>query len=87
MGTIHSLPGSIGFPRGSDRSGHDSAETTTTKGVFRRIVMGVWSVLINLQRRYEMRRALLDLDDRALKDLGLTRDDVTREADRMIRFG
>jgi uncharacterized protein YjiS (DUF1127 family) len=39
----------------------------------------IWTVLLRWQEREEMRSRLADMDDRILKDVGLTREDLLRE--------
>ena len=41
-----------------------------------------WSRIEQWQQRAEQRKALLALDDRILKDIGITRADVVREAEK-----
>ena len=45
----------------------------------REALENTWQTLLLWQRRYSDRRALFGLDDRMLRDIGLTRADVTRE--------
>ena len=46
----------------------------------RKVLESTWHTLLLWQRRHSGRRALCDLDDRSLKDIGLTRADVARLA-------
>lgn len=93
MSTISRKPGSFGskaaFLAGSDRSGSES------HGVLRQPVAGtprmrawgegggvwaaIWSVLRQWQARVETRRHVRMLDDRMLKDIGMTPADVNHE--------
>ncbi len=45
----------------------------------REALENTWQTLLLWQRRYSDRRALFGLDDRMLRDIGLTRADVARE--------
>lgn len=87
MGTIHLQPGSIGFSKGSDRSGHSGAGFRKTVD---RITVGafhlIWNVLLDYQRRYETRHRLLAMDSRQLRDIGLTREEADRAANRTFRL-
>ena len=87
MGTIHLSPGSIGFSKGSDRSGQLRAGFRKTIG---RMTVNafhlIWNVLVDYQRRYEMRCRLRTMDDRQLRDMGITRREAKRAADRTFRL-
>ena len=41
-----------------------------------------WAVLVRWQEREEMRNHLMDIDDRILRDVGLTRREVMREIEK-----
>lgn len=45
----------------------------------RQLLVGVWETLEVWQQRGRERTALLSIDDRGLRDVGLTRSDVLRE--------
>jgi uncharacterized protein YjiS (DUF1127 family) len=44
----------------------------------------IFSLLLAWQERAEQRRTLRQLDDRMLRDIGLSRADVAREADKPV---
>ena len=46
------------------------------------VVVGVPDTLYTWQKRHRMRRELLSLDDRLLRDMGLSRCDAEREGRR-----
>lgn len=81
MRTMLKMPGSFGFSKGLDRSGRIARTPDTGRfGVAGRVAKIVWQALILWQRRFRDRRHLEGLDDRMLKDIGLTRANVEREA-------
>ena len=93
MDTISRKPGSFGskaaFLAGSDRSGmgsngalrHAVAGTAPirTHGTRRGVLAAVWSVLCKWQERIETRQHVRMLDDRLLRDIGMTPGDVENE--------
>ncbi|MDW3207061.1 MAG: DUF1127 domain-containing protein [Alphaproteobacteria bacterium] len=87
MGTIRLSPGSIGFSKGSDRSGQIGAGFRKT---IDRVTVGafhlIWNFLVDYQRRYETRHRLRNMDDRQLRDIGLNRREADRMADRTFRL-
>jgi len=91
MHTIKLSPGSIGFPKGSERSGQQAEARIDTAQVgfgeihritVKSVLLLVWNTLIRWQRRATMRHALREMDDRMLRDIGLTRRQVDREANK-----
>jgi uncharacterized protein YjiS (DUF1127 family) len=91
MGTIQLSPGSIGFPKGSDRSGLQTealaAKDVTGFGKTRRnrkmSVLGyVWDLMIRWNRHTKMRRVLLEMDIHQLRDIGITVEQARAEANK-----
>lgn len=87
MRTIHTLPGSIGFSEGSDRSGHAKAgfRKTVTRIVAAALVW-LFNRLVEAHRRRRDIHDLQHMDDRILKDIGITRWQADAEAERLIRL-
>jgi len=88
MHTIHQTsPGSIGFSNGSDRSGQHVAGTV--KRLDGKIVVNwlvrILNVLAARQKRWDECLELQSLDDRTLRDVGITRDQANAEARRISR--
>ncbi|UTW51546.1 DUF1127 domain-containing protein [bacterium SCSIO 12827] len=54
-----------------------SLTTSTARAVF-----NFPTLLVEWQKRYEMRRRLAELDNRMLADVGLTRADIHRETEK-----
>ncbi|MBP5857678.1 DUF1127 domain-containing protein [Marivibrio halodurans] len=90
MSTIIQKPGSFGskaaFLAGSDRSGSEmeGAPRLANTGyqpirVTKTVLATVWTLLRLWQERVEMRHHVRTLDDRLLKDIGVTRADVDSE--------
>lgn len=87
MGTFSMTPGSIGFSLGSDRSGHAPAGfRNTVDRKLRTVVREILNTVVRWQKRYEMRQTLLTMEDTVLKDIGHTRSEVRREAQKMFRL-
>ncbi|MGI9304821.1 MAG: DUF1127 domain-containing protein [Gammaproteobacteria bacterium] len=63
---------------GSHAPTHD-ANTRIIASFVSRLVKGVFHTLLMWQQRYAQRKQLQGLDDRMLKDIGLTRADVAHE--------
>jgi uncharacterized protein YjiS (DUF1127 family) len=91
MGTIQLTPGSIGFPKGSDRSGQQTdaqiIKDVTGFGKQRRnrkmTVLGyVWTLLIRWNRHSRMRRELMQMETHQLRDIGITVEQARREANK-----
>jgi uncharacterized protein YjiS (DUF1127 family) len=59
-----------------------SAVAIPAKGVPASPARRLFATLVTWQQRYELRRHLLELDDRLLVDMGLTQEDARREAAR-----
>ena len=45
-------------------------------------VIGFFNILITWQQRIEERRQLLEMSDRMIRDIGLNRNDILREANK-----
>lgn len=87
MDTISLTPGSIRFSSGSDRSGHAPAGfRKTVNRQVRNTVVEILNAVVRWQQRYEMRRALLTMDESTLRDIGRSRTEVEAEARRMFRL-
>jgi uncharacterized protein YjiS (DUF1127 family) len=59
---------------------HRAADTLWT--LVRAVVVGLPDTLYTWQQRHRMRRELLSLDERLLRDMGLSRYDAAREGRR-----
>lgn len=51
-------------------------------GALQRFAANVFTTVLEWQERARQRRRLSELDDRMLKDIGLTRADVSREVEK-----
>ena len=88
MHTIqHTSPGSIGFSNGSDRSGqHDAGTEKRLDGkAVANWLVHILNVLAARQKRWDECLELQSLDERTLRDVGITRDQANAEALRISR--
>lgn len=87
MHTIQTSPGSIGFSKGSDRSGQYRAGFAKNLGL--KAVANWFVRILNLlaerQSLRNQRMDLLTMDERTLRDIGITRDAAHAEAQRISR--
>ncbi|MDX1737906.1 MAG: DUF1127 domain-containing protein [Alphaproteobacteria bacterium] len=86
MRTIWIVPGmfglNVGLTFGHSKSGKFSS--LKSKGPVQRAVHFVWTALSTAYGKWRQRQDLASLPDYMLKDLGLNRQDVTRECAKPI---
>jgi uncharacterized protein YjiS (DUF1127 family) len=84
MGTIHTLP--VESARVLPHTHHSGPTRTGLRAAATRIVARVVVALAEWAERYRTREQLLNLDDRTLRDIGVTRDQAREEAHRTFRW-
>ena len=72
----------ISLQRSFEAIGHTIVAVPAPRPRFRFLTQQVFRVIDRWMERGRQRRALADLDDRLLKDIGIARSDAAREIDK-----